>query len=331
MRRAAAPLPSSRRGRRAPAAGVCGAGVCAGGAWAYDNNTSDALSNTAIPPRAATREDKKLESFIKGVWSVKSIGDLDRRTRVHRADFFHMRIALAQLNPTSGDINGNTAKILAALEAAAAAGADLVVTPEMALPGYCIGDLVEDAGSSPPTSGRCGRSRTPRAASPPSSGSSTSILRRATKAARSGSTTPPPSCAMAGPAARAQNAAAELSLFRRQAILRAGDRARAGRRSRSRGGTVRLGVSICEDLWDEFYAIKPLAELVAKGADVLLNINASPFCPGKRHARDEIIRRHLAQLQQATRLHQHHRRGGQRQEHHPVRRRKPRLRRGMAA
>src|SRR5215213_7608840 len=57
-----------------------------------------------------------------------------------------MRIALAQLNPTSGDITGNTAKILAALEAAAAAGADLVVTPEMALPGYCIGDLVEDAG-----------------------------------------------------------------------------------------------------------------------------------------------------------------------------------------
>ena len=57
-----------------------------------------------------------------------------------------MRIALAQLNPTSGDINGNTARILEALEAAAAQGADVLVTPEMALPGYCIGDLVEDAG-----------------------------------------------------------------------------------------------------------------------------------------------------------------------------------------
>src|SRR5881397_3736307 len=57
-----------------------------------------------------------------------------------------MRIALAQLNPTSGDINGNTAKILEAIEAAAAEGADVLVTPEMALPGYCIGDLVEDAG-----------------------------------------------------------------------------------------------------------------------------------------------------------------------------------------
>src|SRR6478736_1864545 len=57
-----------------------------------------------------------------------------------------MRIALAQLNPTSGDIEGNTARIIAALDAAAAHGAELLVTPEMALPGYCIGDLVEDAG-----------------------------------------------------------------------------------------------------------------------------------------------------------------------------------------
>ena len=57
-----------------------------------------------------------------------------------------MRIALAQLNPTSGDINANTAKIIDAIAAAAAQGADLLVTPEMAIPGYCIGDLVEDAG-----------------------------------------------------------------------------------------------------------------------------------------------------------------------------------------
>src|SRR5262245_58327722 len=55
-----------------------------------------------------------------------------------------MRVALAQLNPTSGDIPGNTAKILDLVAQAAERGADLVVTPEMALPGYCIGDLVED-------------------------------------------------------------------------------------------------------------------------------------------------------------------------------------------
>jgi NAD+ synthase (glutamine-hydrolysing) len=208
-----------------------------------------------------------------------------------------MRIALAQLNPTSGDITGNTAKILAALEAASAAGADLVVTPEMALPGYCIGDLVEDAGFL---------------------AANERALREIANAAR-GIT------AVVGfidfdPAARNESGA--ILKFNAAGVLRDGCVLQRAHKTLLpsyryfddkrffapatvrepvtvpvRGGTIRLGVSICEDLWDEFYAIKPLAELVAKGADVLLNINASPFCPGKRHARDEIIRRHLAQLQ----------------------------------
>ena len=55
-----------------------------------------------------------------------------------------MRIALAQINPTSGDLAANTARILDAIAEARGRGADLVVTPEMCLPGYCIGDLVED-------------------------------------------------------------------------------------------------------------------------------------------------------------------------------------------
>ena len=45
-----------------------------------------------------------------------------------------------------------------------------------------------------------------------------------------------------------------------------------------------------------YYDVKPLPELVAKGADILLNINASPFYPGKRHERDAVIRRHIARL-----------------------------------
>ena len=55
-----------------------------------------------------------------------------------------MRVALAQINPTSADIHGNAVRILEAVKAAAADRADIVVTPELALPGYCIGDLVED-------------------------------------------------------------------------------------------------------------------------------------------------------------------------------------------
>ena len=42
--------------------------------------------------------------------------------------------------------------------------------------------------------------------------------------------------------------------------------------------------------------IKPLPELAAKGAELLVNINASPFYPGKRQERDAIIRQHVARL-----------------------------------
>jgi NAD+ synthase (glutamine-hydrolysing) len=47
-----------------------------------------------------------------------------------------LRIALAQINTTVGDIAGNRQKILDRFEAARQAGADLVVLPEMAITGY---------------------------------------------------------------------------------------------------------------------------------------------------------------------------------------------------
>ncbi len=52
-----------------------------------------------------------------------------------------MRVALAQIDPTVGDLDGNAAKIAAWIGDAAAAGADLVVFPELCLPGYPAEDL----------------------------------------------------------------------------------------------------------------------------------------------------------------------------------------------
>jgi NAD+ synthase (glutamine-hydrolysing) len=52
------------------------------------------------------------------------------------------RIALAQINPTVGDFKGNTEKIIAAIEKARGASADLIAFPEMALCGYPPEDLV---------------------------------------------------------------------------------------------------------------------------------------------------------------------------------------------
>jgi len=207
-----------------------------------------------------------------------------------------MRIALAQLNPTSGDIDGNTRKVIDAIAGAAARGADLLVTPEMAIPGYCIGDLVEDAGFL--AANERALQRIAAAAS-----SLTAVV---------GFIDHHPSERNDNGTILKYNAAAIVSQGRvlqraHKSLLpnyRYFDDKRYFAPARARkpvdvalgGRPVRLGVSICEDMWDEYYAVKPLPELAAQGADLLVNINASPFYPGKRRERDALIRRHIARL-----------------------------------
>jgi NAD+ synthase (glutamine-hydrolysing) len=52
-----------------------------------------------------------------------------------------MRVALAQINPTVGDVDGNTAKIAAWIGRAQEGGAELVIFPELSIPGYPAEDL----------------------------------------------------------------------------------------------------------------------------------------------------------------------------------------------
>lgn len=53
-----------------------------------------------------------------------------------------LRLALAQINPTVGNLAGNTSRIVAFSQQARNAGADLVLFPEMALTGYPPEDLL---------------------------------------------------------------------------------------------------------------------------------------------------------------------------------------------
>ena len=54
----------------------------------------------------------------------------------------YLRLAAAQLNTVVGDLSGNVDRVLAALAAAEAAGADICVVPELAIPGYPPEDLL---------------------------------------------------------------------------------------------------------------------------------------------------------------------------------------------
>jgi NAD+ synthase (glutamine-hydrolysing) len=207
-----------------------------------------------------------------------------------------MRVALAQLNPVSGDIDGNAAKICGAIDEGIRQQADLVVAPEMVLPGYCIGDLVENADF---------LTANDRA------------IHRIAQAAR-GIT------AVVGFIdynLHERNDNGTVRKYNAAAVVRDGRILQRARKSLlpnyryfddkrfftpgesrepvdvvTRQGAVSVGVSICEDMWDEFYPVKPLPELSAKGASILLNLNASPFYPGKRNERDALIRRHVAEL-----------------------------------
>jgi NAD+ synthase (glutamine-hydrolysing) len=207
-----------------------------------------------------------------------------------------MRIALAQINPTSGDICHNTTRIVDAVTAASNERADLVVVPEMAIPGYCIGDLVEDVGFLE---------------------ANERAMREIAAAARGitavvGFIDFDPSARNDNGTIRKYNAAA---VVRDGAVLQRAHKSllpnyryfddkrffTPGERRdpvdiAEGGKCARIGVSICEDMWDEFYDIKPLPELAAKGASVLLNLNASPFYPGKRRTRERLIREHIAQV-----------------------------------
>src|SRR4028119_2261563 len=55
-----------------------------------------------------------------------------------------MRVTIGQINTTNGDLEGNVAKILAAIEKAKADGADLLVFPEVATHGYTSFDWFLD-------------------------------------------------------------------------------------------------------------------------------------------------------------------------------------------
>jgi NAD+ synthase (glutamine-hydrolysing) len=54
----------------------------------------------------------------------------------------------------------------------------------------------------------------------------------------------------------------------------------------------RIGIVICEDMWDEDYAFKPVEILKKKGAEAVINLSASPYGIGKSAKRDRLIARH---------------------------------------
>ena len=200
-----------------------------------------------------------------------------------------MKIALLQVNPTVGDLAGNARLILDALRVASAAGADLAATPELALVGYLPRDLLLSPG----------------------------FVQRSWDAletlARDAADLAPVLVGLPEPNPSDEG----RPLFNCAALVRGGRIEQRFRKSLlptydvfdedryfepfhgpqllDLAGT-RVGISICEDIWNDRdfwkrrrYHHDPIDELAAAGAQIVVNLSASPFTAGKQRRREEML------------------------------------------
>ncbi|HUV11596.1 MAG TPA: NAD+ synthase [Acidimicrobiia bacterium] len=186
----------------------------------------------------------------------------------------YLRVAAAQLNLTVGDLEGNTARMLDAYDQAAAAGADLVAFPELAVTGYPPEDL---------------------------------LLRRAfvgqaqdalaKLAARTGRTAaivgfPELDGALYNSAAVCAHGQV-LGVYRKHLLPNYAvfDEERyfepwPGDGPLFRIAGARVAVTVCEDAWSETGPIRTQAQ---SGAELVVNINASPYYAGRLGERERML------------------------------------------
>lgn len=185
----------------------------------------------------------------------------------------HLRIALAQINSTVGDLSGNEQKIRTAIARAHDLGADVVALPELAVTGYPPEDLLLKPGFVE---------------------ANLIVLRRLAAVA-------PDVVAVVGFVDRGDdiyNAAAVLyggqvaavyhksylpnyGVFDEDRYFRAGDRPLV-----LSLGDAQIGINICEDVW---YPTGPTEAQAWAGAQLIINISASPYHAGKGAARERML------------------------------------------
>jgi NAD+ synthase (glutamine-hydrolysing) len=185
-----------------------------------------------------------------------------------------LRVALAQINPTVGDLTANSAQIVEAIGRAEEAEADLVVFPELAITGYPPEDLLLKPGFVADN------------------------LAALDKVAAATTRT----VAVVGfvdEATDLYNAAALCAfgevrgIYHKVVLPNYGVFDEARYFAPGRGATnlwgiggVRVGISVCEDVWSP---TGPIATQAAGGAELMININASPYYADRLAERESLV------------------------------------------
>ena len=199
-----------------------------------------------------------------------------------------MKVALAQINTTVGDLAGNESKILAAYQKGAAAGVDLVIFPELSTTGYPPRDLVLKKRFV---------------------AENIEIMQRLAKATGKtamllgyvGQNEKRPGKPVTNNVMLAQNG--KVVAIRTKTLLPTYDvfdedryfEPAAENAPIDLGGTS-LGLTVCEDIWndedfwpDRRYRRNPPMELALAGAKILFNVSASPWHVGKNKIRYNML------------------------------------------
>jgi len=201
-----------------------------------------------------------------------------------------MKVALGQINPIIGDFPHNTSLMEKAAAEAERMGCHLVVFPELSLVGYPPKDLVEK-----PSFVRDNMEALQALAR-----GMTGIHALCGYVEKSGE----------GPEERLYNAVAFLGRGRvlatgRKRLLPTYDVFDEDRYFEPAGESLvcelqglKLGVTLCEDIWKvgdmegvPRYEVNPVEDLVRRGSDVLINVSASPFTLDKPRIRAQILQR----------------------------------------
>lgn len=200
-----------------------------------------------------------------------------------------VKVALAQINVTVGDLVGNADRIIAQARAAHAAGVDLVVTPELALCGYPPEDLLLRPAFLAGCEEQLARIAAELADLPGLQVVVGHPMARDGSVARERSWSLPPCLNAASVVAsgRISHTYAKRELPNYQVF----DERRYFYSGRDAGlqpvvfdvRGLKVGLLICEDAWFE----EPAAAAKAAGAELLCVVNASPFHVGKVAEREE--------------------------------------------
>jgi len=217
-----------------------------------------------------------------------------------------LRVAMAQLDMVVGDLEGNVERIIGALERAEAAGAELCVFSELAITGYPPEDLLLKASFVADNEDALGEVARATRDCVAIVGYVQRLTARSGVMVGEGTT---------GAETRSEGWAHRPSHLANAAAVCAGGRVVGVYRKHLlpnysvfdeqrwftpgdqpprlfRVGGVHVGVSICEDVWADR---GPVAELGAAGAQLVVNVNASPYSRGRRAERLAMLQARVAE------------------------------------